>query len=216
MLLVGCGKKEKRTDVIVKAETVHRLPELKIFNMGGIPEKIMLEFTERMKLVYANTVYAGSMELTDSALLKNDRKGKDRYSSRILMDKVRKTIDKKHEIALVVVNGDVCNWTKNGSHANLGISLMGQHISLVSYRRLEVNGLATTDNMLKVAVHELGHSVCSLVRERKDLRFHCPDKKCLMLDAKNRFPYRNISGFCTSCDSIMKVHGFETEHLNFR
>lgn len=215
LVCAGCGETEKQDRTVVK-KTVATQPVLKVYNMGGAPQNIVMQLTERLKDVYDNTVFAGDLPLVDSALIKNDRKGQGRYWNSVMMNRMKKITNRKKEISLVVVNGEICNWTKNGSHANLGMSLLGSHISLVSYKRLKVNKLDNVDDMLKVAIHELGHSVGSLVKGRKDLRFHCPDNKCMMFDASNKYPYRNISGFCNSCDSVMHARGFKTENLHLK
>ena len=214
-LVSGCagGGGNKNTADVVEEDSRAELPVLKVYNMGGVPDGIMQHLVERLGAVYENTEPAGNLSLVDSAHIDNDRKGNDRYWFRILNNDVTKKTDTRREIALVVVNAEVCNYTKAGSHANLGISMRGRRISFVSYRRLKVNGLDDTDNLLKVSVHELGHSVGALVAGHKELRMHCPDDKCLMRDACNGYPYRNVNSFCHKCDSVMQKHGFNTANL---
>ena len=131
---------------------------------------------------------------------------------------MKKTTDTKHGISFVVVNAEVCNWDtkKKGSHANLGMSNMGGHISTISYQRLKVNHLNNVNDMMKVAIHELGHSVGGLVPNRKDDGGHCPDKNCLMKNANNGFPYRGLTSFCPSCSKAMKAKGFNLEALQLK
>lgn len=179
--------------------------------MGSVPKSEMEKLTKRMSAVYPEVKYCGEVSLVDSARI---IKSNNRYWFSKLLPHVRKTIHNKNNITLVVVNAEVCNWIKGGSHANLGISQLGSRISFVSYQRLKVNKLNTEENMFKVAIHELGHSVARLVAERKDLRCHCPNETCLMKDAKNHFPYRNVNSFCKDCSKKMKSQNFAIDYLN--
>ena len=112
----------------------------------------------------------------------------------------------------------VDNWAAKtkGSHANLGMSNLGGHVSTISYQRLKVNHLNNVNDMMKVVIHELGHSVAKLVIEREDLRFHCPNASCLMKDANNGFPYRGLTSFCPSCTKAMRAEGFNLEALQLK
>lgn len=208
------GTPKKETKKTVEAQS----PTLNVFNMGGVPAKDVQELVQRLKTIYSNTQYAGEMALVDSAYIKNDAKGNNRYWWKELRHHLEKTTDTRHSITLVLVNAEVCTWDKksNGSHANLGVSNLGGHISSISYQRLKVNHLNNNNDMMKVVIHELGHSVAKLVAGCEDLRHHCPDSNCLMRDAKNRFPYRGLTSFCPSCSKAMKEKGFNVDALQLK
>lgn len=213
-LTLGCEQKQqeisqRKSDKVENSEDFC----LRVYNMGGVPQKDVDRLVRRLKLVYPNTVYAGELAFAKSAYIVNDNKGRNRYWFSKLLPYVKNKIDVRKNIALVLVNAEVCNWTKNGSHANFGISVIGGHISFVSYQRLKVNGLNTDNNIFKVAIHELGHSVVRLVDSRKDLRSHCPNKACLMRDACNGYPYRRINSFCESCSKEMRAKGFNLKSM---
>ena len=171
-------------------------PTLNVYNMGGVPAK----------------------DVDDSAYIKDDPKGKNRYWWSKLRPHLIKTTDTKRGLTLVIVNAEVCNWDAKakGSHANLGMSNCGGHVSTISYQRLKVNHLNNVNDMMKVVIHELGHSVARLVIEREDLRFHCPNVSCLMKDANNGFPYRGLTSFCPSCSKAMKTKGFNLSALKLK
>lgn len=214
--ITSCKKEEaKRSVKTTRINDVQQTASLKIYNMGGVSTSEMEKLTKRMSTVYPDVKYCGEISLVDSAKIVKDKKGNNRYWFSKLLPHVRKTIHNKNNITLVVVNAEVCNWTENGSHANLGISPLGGRISFVSYQRLKVNKLNNNEeNMFNVAIHELGHSVVRLVAERKDLRYHCPNEACLMKDANNHFPYRNVNSFCKDCSKKMKSHNFDIENMN--
>lgn len=214
--ITSCKKEEvKKAEKTTQIKDAKQPASLNIYNMGGVPKSEMEKLTKRMSVVYPDVKYCGEISLVDSAKIVKDKKGNNRYWFSKLLPHVRKTIHNKSNITLVVVNAEVCNWTEKGSHANFGISPLGGRISFVSYQRLKVNKLNNNEeNMFKVAIHELGHSVARLVAERKDLRFHCPNETCLMKDANNRFPYRNVNSFCKDCSKKMKSQDFAIDNLN--
>lgn len=225
IMLIACGSKEQNsqnsneaTKNRVKKEAIQKNPIINVYNMGGVPANDVDELVVALQKVYPDTKYAGALALVDSACIKNDPKGKNRYWWSKLLPHLKKTTDTKHGISFVVVNAEVCNWDtkKKGSHANLGMSNMGGHISTISYQRLKVNHLNNVNDMMKVAIHELGHSVGGLVPNRKDDGGHCPDKNCLMKNANNGFPYRGLTSFCPSCSKAMKAKGFNLEALQLK
>ena len=221
LLLFSCKNNNRKGIVVVaKVQPKKVTPEkpiLHIYNMGGAPSGKVKQLVERMKTIYPITEYSGELAFVDSAHIKNEQKGNDRYWWSKLQPHIMKTTDTKRGISLVVINAEVCNWDKKKkeSHANLGISNLGGHISFVSYQRLKKNRRDNVNDMLKIAIHELGHSVGRLKAEREDLRYHCPNKNCMMRDAKNRYPYDSIVSFCQSCEMVMKEKGFNTDKLGF-
>lgn len=198
--------------------TKREIPPLNIYNMGDVPSNDIDNIVKELKKVYPNTKYAGKMLLVDSAYIKNDPKGENRYQWSKLLPHLRKISDTKRGLTLVIVNAEICNWDKKkkGSHANFGMSNLGGHISTISYQRLKVNHLNNINDMMKVVIHELGHSVARLVIEREDLRYHCPNNNCLMKDANNGFPYRGLTSFCPSCSKAMKAKGFNLDALQLK
>ena len=216
LFFTNCSSGEQRVKQVTGKETDRRTtrPILNVYNMGGVPLNEMDEFVGKLKTIYPETRYAGKLALVDSACIKNDPMGKNRYWWPKLCSHLVKTTDTKNGITLVLVNAEVCNRNnKNGSHANLGVSNLGGHVSTVSYQRLRVNRLDNLNDMTKVAIHELGHSVAALVRVREDLRYHCSIDTCLMRDAKNHYPYRGVISFCPRCARAMKAKGFKVDAL---
>jgi len=62
-------------------------------------------------------------------------------------------------------------------------------------------------------MHELGHSYGGLLPGTPELRGHCPNLKCLMMDANDGYPYTIINKFCVSCDMVMKEKEFDTNRM---
>lgn len=226
MFLLSCSsdsQKSKDKQYVKSKDRVEKVskpqnPTLNVYNMGDVPAKDVDELVIALKKVYPNTKYAGALSLVDSAYIKNAPKGKNRYWWSKLRPNLIKTTDTKRGLTLVIVNAEVCNWDAKakGSHANLGMSNCGGHVSTISYQRLKVNHLNNVNDMMKVVIHELGHSVARLVIEREDLRYHCPNNNCLMKDANNGFPYRGLTSFCPSCSKAMKAKGFNLDALQLK
>lgn len=214
----GTNKQQFEQTKTEKKDIVLSTPTLNVYNMGGVPMKDVNELVKALQKVYPETKYAGALALVDSAYIKNDFKGKNRYWWSKLLSHLKKATDTKRGITLVIVNAEICNWDAKtkGSHANLGMSNLGGHVSTISYQRLRVNRLNNTNDMMKVVIHELGHSVAGLVPNRKDDGGHCPDKNCLMKNANNGFPYQGLTSFCPSCSKAMKAKGFNLEALQLK
>lgn len=219
---IACSSKEQndkevRSSVRKDApkEATPKYPTLNVYNMGGVPSKDVEGLVKKLQTIYPNTKYAGELAFVDSTKSKNDKKGNNRYLSKKLGNHFKKTTDTKRGITLVIVNAEVCIWDKekNESHATFGASNLGGHISTISYQRLKVNRLNNVNELTKVVIHELGHSVARLVAEREDLRHHCPQRTCLMRDAKGHYPYKGLTSFCPDCTKAMKAHGFNVDSL---
>jgi len=218
--LIACGSKASNGRATTNATPKERVskpqyPPLNVYNMGGVPPKDVEGLVKKLQSIYPNTHYSGELAFVDSTKSKNDPKGNNRYLGKKLGNHLKKTTDTKKGITLVIVNAEVCTWNneKNESHATFGASNLGGHISTISYQRLKVNRLNNVNELTKVVIHELGHSVARLVGEREDLRHHCPHKTCLMRDAKGGYPYKNLTTFCPDCTKKMKAHGFNVESL---
>lgn len=224
ILCISCETKEQREKQSATEPSMAKtaivanedIPIMNVYNMGRVPQQDVDALIGKLETVYPKVRFAGNLQLVDSAHIKNDTKGNNRYWWSKLRPHLIKTTDTKRGITLVIANAEICNWTKNGSHANLGISNCGGHVSMVSYQRLKVNHLNNLNDMTKVAIHELGHSVARLVIEREDLRFHCPEKSCLMKDANNGYPYRGLTSFCDKCTNALKGKGFNIDALRLQ
>lgn len=220
--LIACSSKDQSDKAVRSSvrkdapkEAKPKYPLLSVYNMGGVPSKDVEGLVKKLQAIYPNTRYAGELAFVDSARVMNENNGNNRYWGKKLRNHLKKTTDTKRGITLVIVNGEVCTWDdeKKGSHANFGVSNLGGHVSTISYQRLKVNRLNNVNELTKVVIHELGHSVARLVEERDDLRHHCPQRTCLMRDAKGGYPYGGLTSFCPDCTKAMKAHGFNVDSL---
>ena len=206
----------KKTEKITEPKPVKpALPVLKVYNMGGVDDEIVDGITQKLKTIYDSTVFAGNVPFVESAHIANCNLGDNRYWAKGMFDDLRGRVNLKKQITLVIVNGEVCTWdgTKSG-HAVLGLSLMNHNLSLIAYERFKTNKLNDVNNIMKIVMHELGHSVGNLVAGNDSLRFHCDNEECLMRIAGNKYPYRKITKYCSSCDSVMRAKGFKTDKMN--
>jgi predicted Zn-dependent protease len=170
-----------------------------------------------LKSIYPHVQYDGKMPIYDDAYIKNSKKGKNRYWARtILQNMWDKHGDYKKRLRdkdgyLIITNTEICDRKISGDHAVFGWSFRAVRLSVVSYRHFVSTNRCTDKDLLKIVMHELGHSYGGLLPGAPELRGHCPNLKCLMRDAKDKYPYTKINKFCASCDRVMKEKGFDTK-----
>lgn len=227
LLLLSCGNSNsnsEKKEVIKRGTTskiVSTIPVLHVYNMGGIPEKRMERLLLNLKAVYPSVVYDGQIPFNEKTHIKTDM-GNDRYGATWIMDDMKKRYNLKNNIQLVIVNAEVCDWKYNKEtkkkqpHALFGDSYLNGRQSVIGYSRFVKTKRLTDENLFKIVMHELGHAVGGLVPNRKSDGGHCPNKHCLMVNAKNHFPYTPITRFCVSCDKVMRSKGFETTQMRFK
>lgn len=222
LFLTSCGDATQRVqdkEPPRRATKKEKPVVLHILNMGEVPKEVMNELVQNMKNVYPHVIYEGKTAHVEDAYIKGSKKGKDRYWARtILIDMWNKHGNyAKHirdkDIWLAVSDKEICNY-KQGDHAIYGLSFTNTRLTVISYKHFEVTHRNTSKNIFKVAMHELGHSVGGLVTSQGNDNLHCPDKNCLMRDAKDRFPYESVSKLCPSCDKVMREKGFVTSNIN--
>lgn len=91
--------------------------------------------------------------------------------------------------------------TTKGTHKDWGVMGLGfqpGRACVVSTFRL--NKKNVSEQLTKVVLHEIGHT--------RGLP-HCPEKTCLMRDAKGGNPFDEESGFCRNCKSTLSAKGIK-------
>lgn len=223
---LSCTKiSDKKNDATCTTETkkTHNSqhPVLHVYNMGGVPEMRMEKLLAKLEDVYPVVVYDGLIPLDEKTHIKTD-KGSDRYGATWIMEGMKRLYSLQNSIQLIVVNADVCDWKYNERkkrkepHALFGDSYLNGWQSVVGFSRFVKTKRLTDENLFKVVIHELGHSVGGLVPNRRCDGGHCPNKSCLMVNANNGFPYTTITRFCDSCDKVMRSKGFDTSRLELK
>ena len=223
-LCFGCGANsekgtsdDKRKKTEVKEVKKPHVSVLHVYNMAGVPEDRMATLVANLKSIYPYVSYDGKMTVPDNAYIKNSTKGKNRYWARtILEDMWNKHGDYKKGLRdkdgyLIITNTEICDRKTSGDHAVYGWSFRAARLSVVSYRHFVSTNRNTDKDLLKIVMHELGHSYGGLLPGKPELRGHCPNQKCLMRDANNGYPYVAITGFCKPCDKVMQNKGFDTK-----
>ena len=225
-LCFGCGANsekgtsdDKRKKTEVKEVKKPHVSVLHVYNMAGVPEDRMATLVANLKSIYPYVSYDGKMTVPDNAYIKNSTKGKNRYWARtILEDMWNKHGDYKKGLRdkdgyLVITNTEICDRKTSGDHAVYGWSFRAARLSVVSYRHFVSTHRNTDKDLLKIVMHELGHSYGGLLPGAPELRGHCPNLKCLMRDANDGYPYTIINKFCASCDRVMKEKEFDTNRM---
>jgi len=210
------GKEDSRNKTNISGTKRASASVLHIYNMAGVPEGRMKTLLASLKSIYPHVQYDGKMPIYDDAYIKNSKKGKNRYWARTILqdmwdrhgDYNKRTRDK--DGYLIITNTEICDRKPSGDHAVYGWSFMRTRLSVVSYRHLVSTNRCTDKDILKIVMHELGHSYAGLLPGKPELRGHCPNLDCLMRDARDGYPYSKIKGFCSSCDEAMQSKGFNT------
>jgi len=210
------NKRERNnSDTEIRIANTHQ-SVLHVYNMAGVPEGRMKTLLASLKSIYPHVQYDGKMPIYDDAYIRNSKKGKNRYWARtILQNMWDKHGDYKKGLRdkdgyLIITNTEICDRKTSGDHAVFGWSFRAVRLSVVSYRHFVSTKRCTDKDLLKIVMHELGHSYGGLLPGAPELRGHCPNLKCLMRDAKDKYPYTKINKFCASCDRVMKEKGFDT------
>lgn len=208
LLTVACGKQEKSAPPPAPKPAPAAPTVLHLYNMGGVPEAVMKDLRERLEEVYPDVKYEGGVPFAKNAYIRGDRY----WASEILKDMKQKRGNQR-DIYLSIANGEVCVNKSGNDYAVFGLSYTNLRLSVVTYKRLASKNLYSPDNLFKVAIHELGHSVANLYPRSQQADGHCLRTDCLMVNAKGKFPYRRISCFCPACDKEMRAKGFRTDRL---
>lgn len=80
----------------------------------------------------------------------------------------------------------------------MGISYLNSGLAIVSSKIPRNGQTQTDDNLVKLVLHELGHAY--------GLR-HCPDQKCIMVDAEHKMKLPQTTGFCADCRKRLQNKG---------
>ena len=127
-------------------------------------------------------------------------KPRNRYRAEKLLDYLESIIDKSHTKILGLTTRDIS--TTKGEHYDWGIFGLGQisgPACVVSTYRLgrgKVSEKLFTERLIKIVNHELGHTFGLT---------HCPNKGCLMEDAKGKIATvdRSSGNFCNECRRLL-------------
>lgn len=81
----------------------------------------------------------------------------------------------------------------------MGVSPVGKYICVVSNKIPRGGRTQTDDNLVKLSLHELGHSFGLP---------HCPDQHCFMVDAEHKMKLPQSYYFCPKCRKYLNDKGW--------
>ena len=144
------------------------------------------------ELEYYNIVVLEPIDMP----LKNKSVHRDRYRADSIirdMKKVAKT--RNTDIVLAFTTKDIS--TTSGKIKDWGVLGLGYRpgtASVVSSYRLKSRNGSKREELLKSALHELGHNLGL---------DHCPNKTCVMRDAKGKNNFDTSKDYCSDCKEIL-------------
>jgi archaemetzincin len=200
VVMSGCSDSASESEQIKgiesrkgKSEIVQKV-EIFIQPFLGIRRSTVQTMVKKLKSVYSGEVQVNStLELPANTL----NKAKSRYRADSLIRYLTR-LSSGNQLIIGVTNKDIS--TTKGVHADWGIMGLGfcpGKSCIVSTFRLKGNN--RDEKLLKLALHELGHT--------QGLK-HCPIKSCLMRDAAGKDHWNELTTFCKRCKGNLALAGW--------
>ena len=203
MLLIVCSCNEKQTQKAAhKSNSTQlndkvepKLPCIHIFRYGDFPIVKAKQLKAKLEKVYP------SVTLADDAIVLPKEcyyKPRVRYSGTGLLDDLKSL--RNGGYALGLTNKII--YQKNEispTFGVFGISYMGDSVSIISSLRPKTFKTLSDDDLEELMLHELGHAFGLP---------HCPDEKCMMVDAEHGYKFAQTQSFCSSCRNYLNKKGW--------
>lgn len=124
---------------------------------------------------------------------------RSRYQGTGLLDDLRPL--RGEGVVLGLTDKIICTRNElSPDYGIMGISYLNSGLSVVSSKIPKTGQTQTSDNLVKLALHELGHAF--------GLR-HCPDQKCIMVDAEHKMKLPQTTDFCSNCRKHLQNKGMK-------
>jgi len=204
LLLAGCNndtqinervkiekKQVKKSNLIQKPKAPELYIDIQPYE--GLDDELSKYIFKELSKVQPHVSILPKIPLPSSAYYKP----RNRYSSDTII-KLQKIAAKPKHVILGITSKDICS-NSNGvyDYGIMGLGYQPGNACVASTSRLKKSNLKV--QFYKVAIHELGHT------QGLD---HCPEKTCIMTDAKGKNNTDNEKGFCKKCKSHLIKKGF--------
>ena len=194
LLLISCNDKSENNLTLTKNEKKSTIITIVLQPFVDFPDRDLIKIEKELKKYYSKIILKNPIEIPKSCL----NKIKTRYrADSIITFLNQQTTEGFVTIGLTTkdistTKGKISDWGIYGSGFCPGKS------SIVSSFRLKGNN--KFEKLVKVAVHELGHT--------QGLH-HCLEKTCLMRDAEGKDHLNEEKEFCNNCKKILIKNGWK-------
>jgi archaemetzincin len=161
----------------------------------GFPPSQTTLVEQELKKIYSGPIVVNEPIALPSSALNSSKK---RYRADSLIKYLSKKTNKR-SLTIGLTDKDIS--TTKGENKDWGIFGLGYmpgNACIASTSRLK--GTNKFEKLFKVAIHELGHT------QGLD---HCPEKTCLMRDAKGKDHLNELKEFCPPCKRVLIKAGWD-------
>jgi len=184
---------QKHANNARKAEPFNKT--ISIYRYGDFP------ISKAQKLEKQLKVYYPQVKLKKEVLAlptKHYNKERNRYRGTGLIEEMSK--HRNGDALIGLTNNMIFQPNElSSTYGIMGTSILGEYKCIVSSRLPTSGKEQTEENLIKLALHELGHAF--------GLN-HCPNQHCYMVDAEHKMKFPQTTGFCESCKSKLNANGW--------
>lgn len=186
----GQGASEDKTAKVVAAKPTGKKKEsprkVTIYRYGNFPMGSAHALCKELKKTFPEVVISDEVLTLPSEYYLKER---NRYKGGGLLQDLKKH---QHGDAVIGLTDQIIYQANNISptYGIMGLSPIGTHTCVVSSKIPKNGRTQTTDNLVKLALHELGHAYGLP---------HCADEHCYMVDAEHKMKFPQTTDFCSKC-----------------
>ena len=149
--------------------------------------------------VKLNEIYSGEVTINEPIPLPKEALNQDR--SRYRADSLIRFLNsfaKEDQLIIGLTSKDISiTKGKDPDYGIMGLGFSPGKSCIASTFRLK--GENRLEKLFKLAIHELGHTQGIAQTTTK----HCPEKTCIMRDAKGRDHWDELNDFCSKCKPVL-------------
>lgn len=201
LLLFGCGSKEQSKtapsvkEVKASSGSVYIPKTISIYRYGDFSANKAQRLEKQLKSYFPKVVLKEQILTLPTEHYNKER---NRYRGTGLFEELSKHRNWDAVIGLtdyVIFKPNEISQT----YGIMGVSPVGTYKCVVSSKIPSSGKEQSDENLVKLALHELGHAF--------GLN-HCPDQHCFMVDAEHKMKFPQTTGFCESCKTKLNAKGW--------
>ena len=190
-------KEEGSRKAVVKAKKKQvGTPPLTIYLYDDFPWKRAEELAQDLRVIFPK-VTISDLRLRLPAKAYN--KVRNRYLGSALLDDLRTRLN--GDVALGLTDEIIYKPNEiSGTYGIMGVSYVNRNVAVSSLTIPRSGAKQDRKTFFKLTLHEVGHAYGLP---------HCPNQKCIMVDAEHRNKLKNITSFCADCKAKLVKRGWK-------